>query len=167
MSLKKVGVAILVFFTVILLGGGVYSKIEGWSIIDSIYFSTVTITTLGYGDFVPVTQFGKIFTIFFSVSGIALGLYIMTMLGKSLFTLELHRGGKLLTLIAGKKFNVEKMSIGTIVSWNTSQSHSEGIIVEVGLDYIKIHIEKRNGQLVPKKDQETIKISSKGQLKNK
>jgi len=30
------------------------------SFIDSIYFSVVTITTLGYGDILPVTQVGRL-----------------------------------------------------------------------------------------------------------
>jgi len=36
---------------------------------DSIYFTCVTITTLGYGDITPDTQFGRIFVIFQTLAG--------------------------------------------------------------------------------------------------
>ena len=38
---------------------------DGWSILDSIYFATITMTTVGYGDFVPETQMERLFAIFF------------------------------------------------------------------------------------------------------
>ena len=59
-------IGVLIFVGIILLGAVVYQYLENWNFIDSIYFSAVTITTLGYGDFVPQTKTGKILTIFFS-----------------------------------------------------------------------------------------------------
>lgn len=35
--------------------------LEGWTIIDSVYFLTQTITTVGYGNITPITDGGKIF----------------------------------------------------------------------------------------------------------
>jgi len=50
---------------------------EDISIIDSIYFSTITITTLGYGDLSPITDLGKILTASESIVGITLiGLFL-------------------------------------------------------------------------------------------
>ena len=157
------GVALAVFFIVILAGGIIYSNLEGWSFIDSIYFSAVTITTLGYGDFVPETQPGKIFTILFSISGIAIGLYILTVVGKNLFDIDLHRRAKIILIKHGHKFNVEKLTVGMLVSWIPSKGESmQGVINEIGLDYIKIKVEKRKGQLVPKDKQKIIGISTNG-----
>jgi voltage-gated potassium channel len=42
------------------------------SIPDTIYWSVVTLTTVGYGDMVPVTVAGKIFTVIISLMGVAL-----------------------------------------------------------------------------------------------
>ncbi len=39
---------------------------------DAVWFVFVTITTIGYGDITPVTDFGRSITIFFSIVGIAL-----------------------------------------------------------------------------------------------
>ena len=44
---------------------------------DSIYFTTSTITTVGYGDMVPHTDIGRIFTIPLMWIGIAVGCYFI------------------------------------------------------------------------------------------
>ncbi|NOC91958.1 two pore domain potassium channel family protein [Ruegeria sp. HKCCD6604] len=51
-----------------------YRYVEGWSWLDSIYFSVVTISTVGFGDFSPETAAGKIFTIFYIIVG--LGIFV-------------------------------------------------------------------------------------------
>ncbi len=40
-----------------------------FTLVDSIYFSCITITTLGFGDITPVTPFGKLFVTFQALSG--------------------------------------------------------------------------------------------------
>jgi len=51
---------------------------DDWTIIDSVYFSVVTFSTVGYGDLVPTTHAARAFTAFFALSsigclGIAIG----------------------------------------------------------------------------------------------
>ncbi|AXG74685.1 two pore domain potassium channel family protein [Flavobacterium arcticum] len=55
---------------VLFIGTIAYHFIEGWSYIDSLYFSVVTLTTIGFGDFAPQTDSGKLFTVFYIVMGI-------------------------------------------------------------------------------------------------
>lgn len=64
----------LLFTTTITLSIGsiIYHYLEGWSWIDSIYFSVITLTTVGYGDFSPTTDAGKVFTIFYIIIGIGI-----------------------------------------------------------------------------------------------
>ncbi len=57
---------------VIALGSIVYHYLEGWSWIDSVYFSIITLTTIGYGDFSPQTDEGKLFTIFYIIIGLGI-----------------------------------------------------------------------------------------------
>ena len=56
----------------LLTGTVVYHFVEGWSFIDAFYFSAITLTTVGYGDFSLQTVFGKIFTVFYILAGIGI-----------------------------------------------------------------------------------------------
>jgi voltage-gated potassium channel len=48
------------------------SQVEGWSPLDSLYFSVITLTTVGYGGLAPATAAGKVFTIVYLFAGIGL-----------------------------------------------------------------------------------------------
>lgn len=54
---------IILMLATLVTGSIFYSIVEGWSVIDSIYFCVMTIATVGYGDFSPSTALSKIFTI--------------------------------------------------------------------------------------------------------
>ncbi|GLR18037.1 potassium channel family protein [Portibacter lacus] len=57
---------------VIALGSITYHYLEGWSWVDCIYFCVITLTTIGYGDLSPITDAGKLFTIFYIVIGLGM-----------------------------------------------------------------------------------------------
>ena len=50
----------------------IFSLLEDWSIVDSLYFSVVTATTVGFGDLTPSTDGAKLFTIVYIISGISI-----------------------------------------------------------------------------------------------
>ena len=56
----------------LLTGTWFYHQWEGWSWLDSLYFSVVTLTTVGYGDLSPQTSIGKIFTIVYIILGLGI-----------------------------------------------------------------------------------------------
>jgi len=62
---------------ILLIGTVAYHFIEGWSYIDSLYFSVVTLTTIGFGDFSPQTDLGKLFTIVYIIMGIGIILHFI------------------------------------------------------------------------------------------
>ncbi|PID99970.1 MAG: hypothetical protein CSA79_05745 [Thiothrix nivea] len=43
-----------------------YIKVEQWSLIDTLYFSVMTMATIGYGDLIPTTNISKILTIVYT-----------------------------------------------------------------------------------------------------
>lgn len=70
---------LLVTLTAVLVATGTvfYHFIEKWTFVDAFYFCIVTLATVGYGDLVPKTDFGKLFTTVYIVIGIAiLGAFI-------------------------------------------------------------------------------------------
>jgi voltage-gated potassium channel len=52
--------------------------IEGWSILDSLYVSAQTVTTVGYGDLTPATRNGRVFSTIFMLVGVGIVLYALT-----------------------------------------------------------------------------------------
>lgn len=61
----------LVLCIAILVSGTVfYTRVEGWSWVDALYFSATTLSTVGVGDLTPVTQLGKIFTVLYIFVGV-------------------------------------------------------------------------------------------------
>ena len=54
--------------------------IMGLNLADSIYYSVVTMTTVGYGDYVPVTGIQKIFATTLALSGVGLLAYVFNII---------------------------------------------------------------------------------------
>ena len=58
--------------TVVILGTVVFHLLEKWSWIDSLYFTVITLATVGYGDLTPTTPVGKLFAVIFVISGVGI-----------------------------------------------------------------------------------------------
>jgi voltage-gated potassium channel len=63
---------VLLALTTLGIGTVFYTNAEGWRLLDALYFSVVTLTTIGYGDLAPVTDGAKVFTIVYSLVGIGI-----------------------------------------------------------------------------------------------
>eukprot|EP00978_Attheya_sp_CCMP212_P030653 scaffold113525_cov46-Attheya_sp.AAC.1 len=82
----------LVWFTCYLgIGVVAFSFVfEQWDIVDSLYFSVVTFTTIGYGDLVPMTTGGRLFLIVFALGGVAVLGIGLGVVGSQLVEAEVH-----------------------------------------------------------------------------
>lgn len=58
--------------TLLAIGAAFYHNVEGWSWLDSLYFSVIALATVGFGDLSPETDLGKLFTIFYVLAGIGI-----------------------------------------------------------------------------------------------
>ena len=72
---------VFIILMIVLFGGATfYHYAENWTYLDSVYFSASTITTVGYGDFHPVTDIGKFFTIIYLFTGVGVALYSLSLM---------------------------------------------------------------------------------------
>ncbi len=64
----------LALTALVVIGGGTvfYHYVERFSWIDAYYFCVVTLATVGYGDLVPHTTIGKLFTTFYIFIGVGI-----------------------------------------------------------------------------------------------
>jgi voltage-gated potassium channel len=89
----------LIILSILLIGFLGFIFIEGLSPLKSLYMLVITFATIGYGDVVPMTDVGKVFTICIVISGFTAGLYSI---GKiSAFFAE----GELSNLLKQRKMN--------------------------------------------------------------
>ena len=57
-----------------------YMAIEGWSLLDALYMTVTTITTVGFREVQPLSDGGRVFTIFLIISGVGVLFYTLTSL---------------------------------------------------------------------------------------
>ena len=63
----------LIWMVMLLLAGMVfYHQVEGWTWLDALYFSVITLSTVGYGDMSPTTSVSKIFTMVYILLGLSI-----------------------------------------------------------------------------------------------
>lgn len=77
--------------SLIAIGTVVYKYLEGWSWIDSFYFTVCTITTVGYGDLIPSTEVSRLFTALYALAGVSLALASLGIVGTTYLTARQER----------------------------------------------------------------------------
>jgi len=70
--------ALVAIVLAVALGTLAFHLLERWSLLDSLYVSLQTLTTVGYGDVTPQTVAGRVFAIFYMATGVGLVLYMLT-----------------------------------------------------------------------------------------
>ena len=59
-----------------------FMVVEGLTLVDSIYFTTASMTSVGYGDIVPHTVLGKLFTVALLLTAVSIFFYHVTHFGQ-------------------------------------------------------------------------------------
>ena len=79
---KRVGVLLVLALFMLIVGTSFYHFVEKWTVLDSLYFSVITLTTIGFGDSVPSSSVSKIFTMVYVFVGIGIILGLIRLIAK-------------------------------------------------------------------------------------
>ena len=74
----KIRLGITAVGAMLATGTIVFHVLEGWSIVDSLYLTAQTVTTVGFGDLAPQTRYGRLFATVFMLLGVGIVLYALT-----------------------------------------------------------------------------------------
>ena len=82
--------ALIMLGLVLLIGTAGYAVIEGWKILDAIYMTVITITTVGYGEVRAVSPTGRVFTIALICMGMGIIAYTLGMVAQAMVELQVR-----------------------------------------------------------------------------
>lgn len=89
--LRRIWISIALLSTIILIGWAGYVGIEGFSSVDAIFMTIITISTVGFQEVHPLDLAGKVFTIFIILAGTGTLFYVL--LSVTEFAIEGHLTG--------------------------------------------------------------------------
>jgi voltage-gated potassium channel len=70
-----------------------YWRFEDWTIIESLYFSVVTLATVGYGDLTPTSDETRIFTVIYILTGLGVLVALGSSIARHYIGLEVDEAG--------------------------------------------------------------------------
>ena len=70
-------IIVLLSALLVALGTVGYMLIENWPLLDSLYMTVITLSTIGYGEVNDVSQPGRIFTMVYIFLGVGFFLYVI------------------------------------------------------------------------------------------
>lgn len=82
---------VLLVASLLVVGTAFYAIVEGWSVVDAVYFCTMSLATVGYGDVVPDTAAAKLFTVVYVLVGIGILVSFFTALTAKTLALQAER----------------------------------------------------------------------------
>ena len=77
----QVASAISALLGLIAIGTIMYRFLEGWTWIQSFYFSVTTLSTVGYGDLHPTSDGSRLFTAFYILAGVTIAFASLGIIG--------------------------------------------------------------------------------------
>ena len=83
----------LVAGALLLTGTIFFWRTEDWTIIQALYFSVVTLTTVGYGDLHPTSAGTQIFTIIYILTGLGVFVALLASVAEKYIEQKSEGGG--------------------------------------------------------------------------
>lgn len=91
----KIYISLLGFFIILLVGTAGFMLIEHYNMLDALYMTVITLATVGYMEVHPLSDAGKVFTIFLILANIGTFTYFITLLSTYFLDGEFTRTYKL------------------------------------------------------------------------
>jgi voltage-gated potassium channel len=82
----------LVAGALVLVGTIFYWQLEDWTVIEALYFSVLTLTTVGFGDLTPTSEGTQIFTIAYVLIGLGVFVALLTSVAEQFLRQRAERG---------------------------------------------------------------------------
>lgn len=91
----------------VLFGTWFFAYSEHWRTLDAFYFTIMTITTVGYGDFVPRHDLSKLVTAIYSMISIPIVLFVFGVIAENYFETRMRGLEKRLFSIMTEEKEIE------------------------------------------------------------
>jgi len=88
-SRARIRIVLMAVLGALVLGTVIFHLVEGWSILDSLYVTVQTVTTVGFGDLTPRTTPGRAFATVFMMVAVGIVLYSLTSVVQAIVHSEL------------------------------------------------------------------------------
>jgi len=147
--LRHVLIAVSLLVSVVIIGAVGFMHIEGLEPLNALYLAIATVTTVGYGDIVPLTPAGKLFTAGLIISGVGVALYVLVEIIESVLEGRLSKAFG----IARVKRSVAKMDKHKIICGG---GRTGNIVADEfgreGLDFVVVEHDAEVAKELRKKD---------------
>jgi voltage-gated potassium channel len=140
--MKKILVGGFILLIILVFGSTGYMFIEGTNLTDAIFMTVISITTVGFKEVVPLSQAGKIFTIFLIFGGVGFFLYVVSLITEAMIEGGLHtflrrrRMEKQLDFLKDHYIVCGFGRIGKVISKILHESNKDFVIIENNPDEI-------------------------------
>jgi voltage-gated potassium channel len=139
-KLKRFIFSLVIIVLVVIVGASGYMILENWDFTESMFFTIITLSTVGYTIPEGLGMATKVFTIFLILSGITVGLYALSQMTSFIVEGEIKN-------IMGVRKRMKKISnlnkhfivigagkTGAFVCRNLLKSHKDFVVVDKNMD---------------------------------
>jgi hypothetical protein len=76
----------------VVVGSVFYWQFEDWTIVEAVYFSVLTLTTVGFGDLTPTSEGTQIFTVAYVLIGVGVFVALLASVAQQYVRQRAERG---------------------------------------------------------------------------
>ncbi len=140
---RRIVVSVSVLLLLVIIGTAGYMLIEGWPLLDSVYMTITTVATVGFGEIHPLSNAGRVFTLFLIVTGVSVFFYLVGSVAQFMFEGQIQR-------ILGRKKVEKKIDalsghyiicgfgrIGSMICRELAANHVRFVVIERDIDVLE------------------------------